>query len=61
VAFIASSSATALRPMGTSSRAVDATSDRRLAACWGDLMTWEKHVLSARRFTRVGRHSEYAI
>jgi hypothetical protein len=23
--------------------------------------TWEKHVLSARGFKRVGRHSEYAI
>ena len=24
-------------------------------------ITWEKHVLSAREFRRVGRHSEHAI
>jgi hypothetical protein len=26
-----------------------------------ELHTWEKHVLSARGFKRVGRHLEYAI
>jgi hypothetical protein len=33
------------------------------AACslWLCHFTWEKYVLSARGFKRVGRHSEYAI
>jgi hypothetical protein len=44
-----------LRPMGTRAVPIVVRLGQQVA------ITWEKEVLSAMGFKRVGRHSEYAI